>query len=206
MRFFEQIICLAGSSAPLPGGCAAITGTTYQIGAGTSTSNNVPFYGLYDYSAYAGIWLDTEFTAGEKQINGIEFEVSGYTTPYTYNNVKIYLGEVVEDIFDSAPAVDGSDLTITNETLCFDGNIIISSNGWQVVNFNIGNMCYNPDSGKNLYMRLENRNGTWSSGFGAGRYDFSPAISRAMYKAADNAYPTGDGTRTNSRVNQKFKY
>jgi hypothetical protein len=188
------------------GGCPySIISSEYQIGAGTSSSSSVPFYGLYDYSVYAGIWLDTEFTSGGKQINGIELEVKSYTTPYTYNDVKIYLAEVVEDTFDSAPAVDGSDLTITNETLCFEGNITISSNGWQVINFNVGNMCYDRDSGRNLYMRVENRDGTWQSGFGRGKYDASPAISRAMHKATDTNYPTGNGTRTNSRVNTKFK-
>lgn len=187
-------------------GCPySVLSSTYQIGAGTSTSATVPFYGLYDYSVYAGIWQYTEFTAGGKQITGIELEVSGYTTPYTYNNVKIYLAEVVQSEFDSAPAVDGSDLTLSNETLVFDGNITISSNGWKVINFNVGNMCYDRDSGRNLYMRIENRDGTWQSGYGSGRYDFSPAINRAMYKATDSAFPTGNGTRTNSRVNTRFK-
>lgn len=204
--FYSANFINSDSSGNMLGCPYSVITSSEQIGAGTSTSSSVPFYGLYNYSVYAGIWLDSEFTTGGKQMTGIELEVQGYTTPYTYNNVKIYLGEVVEDIFDLAPAVNGSDLTITNETLCFDGNITISSNGWQVVNFNAGNMCYNPDSGKNLYMRIENRDGTWQSGYGQGKYDFSPAISRAMYKGADASYPTGDGTRGNFRVNTKFKY
>lgn len=183
------------------GGCASILGTTEQIGSGTSTSTSVPFYGLYDYSVYAGIWESSEFTSGDKQITGIELELGGYTTPYTYNNVKIYMGHVAETTFDSDPAVDGSDLTITDETLCFDGSITISSNGFVTINFGVSNFCY--DQTKNLYMRIENRDGTWQSGYGHGKYAVS--ISKAMYKATDDSYPTGNGILMNARVNTKFK-
>jgi hypothetical protein len=189
---------------PLAGGCASVLGTSTQIGSGTTTDTSVPIYGLYDNSVFAGIWLNTEFSTGKKQLTGLEFELGGYTTPYPYNNVKIYLAEVVQSTFDSDPAVDGSDMTLTNETLVFDGNISISTNGWKSIDFNVSNFCYDPDTGKHLYARVENRDGNWQSGFGHGKYAVS--ISRAMFKATDSAFPTGNGTRTNSRVNTKWKF
>lgn len=204
---FSKVPVVAFSSVVVSPGatCTAVVGTDIQIGAGTSTSSSVPFYGLYDYSFFAGIWLDTEFTGGgERQITGIEMEVQDYITPYTYNNITVNLYHVVEDIFDSAPAIDLSDLTTSDKVTCITGHTVtITANGWITIDFDT-NFCYNGTS--NLLMEIKNEDGTWVSGYGKGKYDFSPAISRAAHAHADGAYPTGDGTRTNSRVNTKFKY
>ena len=202
MNFYNQIGMYAQAGAQ----CTAVQSADFQIGAGTSNSSNAPAYGLYDYSWYAAIWRASEFTggaSGEIQIEGIEVEVGGYTTPYTYLNQKLYLYHVTEDEFDSSPAIDLSDLTVSDETLVAEFDLVISSNGWQVVDFDT-NFCYNGTD--NLLMVWENRDGSWSIGFGYGEYDFSPAINRAAYKATDSAYPTGNGTRNNSRINIKFRY
>jgi hypothetical protein len=196
---------LPGIIGQLQGGaCTPIQSVTEQIGSGTSNQSNAPFYGLYDYSVYAAIWEDTEFTGGsttERNIQGIQFELAGYTTPYTYNNLSIYMAHCVEDVFPIGPAVDGSDLTLTDETLVWSGNYTISSNGFQSITLDTP-FCYNGTS--NLYVRFENRDGSWQSGFGWGEY--AVAIDKAMYKFQDTTYPTGFGNEYNSRVNWKFEY
>jgi hypothetical protein len=189
--------------SPVSGACAPIQGNNEQIGSGTSTTTSTPFYGLYDYSVSAFIWEDTEFAGNEIQIEGIELDLIGWTTSYPLNNVSIYMAYVVENTFDTSPAINGSDLTLTEETLVFDGNLSIT-NGWFTINFNQSNFCYDPNTGLNCYMRIENRDGTWQTGFGSCRYSPSP-ISKAMYWRADGAYPTGNGQRLNARTNIRFK-
>lgn len=184
--------------------CAPVQTVTQTVGFGTNNQTNAPAYGLYDYSVWAGIYLPTEITAGsttEKQITSIEFEVSSYTPGYTYDPILIYVAHCAESIFDSDPAVDGSDLTLTDETLVYNDAWTISSNGWQNFNFD-NNFCY--DGTSNLYVRVENRDGTWQSGYGNGEY--AVTVDRAMRKYQDNSYPTGNGTRYSSRINTKFNY
>jgi len=182
--------------------CTPVIGNTFQIGSGTSNSTSSPAYGLYDYSIYGAIWLDTEFSGGEKQLTGLEVEVKGYTSGYTYNNFEIWLYEVEEDVFSSPQPVDLSNLTLSNEQLVKTFNWTISTNGFQVWDFDT-NYCYSGT--KNLMMICRNYDGSWQSGYGWGEYDFSQAISRSFYKATDNYFPTGTGTRTNARINTKFK-
>jgi len=194
------------SGAPGGGGCTAVKSDELQIGAGTSNSSSAPFYGLYDYSWYAGIWLPAEFTGtadGEIQITGIEVEKGSTTAGYPTNNMEIWLSEVDEEIFDSSPAVNATDLTKTNEVKVFDGNLTWSS-GWNEITFQVNYCRQNPS--KSLCVEFRNYDGSWQPGYGHGEYDFSPALNRAAYKATDDNYPTGNGSRNNSRINTIFKY
>ena len=186
------------------GGCVAVQSVTEQIGNGTSNQTNAPFYGLYDYSVWAGIWEDSEFSGGastERNIEGIQWELGGYSTPYDFDNLSIYMAHVTEDTFPIGPAVDGSDLTLTDETLVWSGDYTISSNGYQQLTLDTA-FCYNGTD--NLYIRFENRDGTWGSGFGRGEYEVF--IDKAMYKYQDSSYPTGFGNEYNARINFKFDY
>ena len=193
------------SAAAGGGGGTAIKSDELQIGAGTSHSSSAPSYGLYDYAWYAGIWLASEFTGtadGEIQITGLEVERGSTSSGYPTNNMEIWISEVTESIFDSSPAVDGADLTKSNEVKVFDGNLTWSS-GWNEVTFDT-NYCYGGTN--NLLVEWRNKDGSWQSGYGHGEYDYSPSISRAAYKATDNNYPSGSGTRNNARINTIFKY
>jgi len=197
------ITSMIGQIPSSSGSCTPVTSSELVIGGGTSTSSSVWAYGLYDYSWYSAIWLNTELTGGTKQITGIEVEMQGYTTPYTYNNMTVKLGHVVESIFDTTPAVDWSDMTVSNVITATTFNMTINASGFQVITFNT-NFCY--DGTSNLIIGVDNNDGTWESGFGSGKYNFTPAINRAAYKAQDTTFPTGNGTRNNSRINIKFKY
>lgn len=202
----EDLLSLISALFNGGGSCTAVQSLTYQIGSGTSNASYAPAYGLYDFSWYAGLWQSSEFTSpadGEIQITGIEVEVSGYTTPYSYENFEVWLSEVTESTLYDPPAVNGTDMTKANEQMCFQGTFTISSNGFVSINFDT-NYCFS--GAKNLFVEFRNYDGSWQSGFGHGEYDFSPAISRAGYKATDGSYPTGTGTRTNGRINIKFDY
>ena len=181
----------------------AVLGSSLTIGAGTSSDLIIPAYGLYNYSWYAGIWLQSEVGAA-KQITGIEFEVSSYTTPYAYNNLEIWLHQVTNSIFPSTtPQINLSDMTISKSVKVATVNLSIATNGWQTINFST-NYCY--DGINNLIVEYRNYDGTWISGYGSGKYDFTPSISRAAYQYSDSSFPTGTGDRSNSRINTKFKY
>jgi len=193
-----------GSRGGGGGSCTAIKSDTLQIGSGTSNASYAPAYGLYDYSWYGALWEASEFTGtadGEIQITGLQVEVSGYTPTYTYNNMEIWLSEVTETILYDPPAVDGTDMTKSNEVQVYVGDFTISSNGFINIDFDT-NYCF---SGNNsLFVEFRNKDGSWQSGFGNGEYEVE--ISKAGYKATDNAYPTGTGLRTNGRINTIFKY
>ena len=198
-------ILLQGITGQLFGGgsaCATpVVGSNVQIGAGTSNASYAPIYGLYDFSWYGMIFEASELGSA-KQITGIDVQTSGYTNPYIVNNQTIKIYNVVETIFDSTPAVDLSDLTTSNETIVkANFTFTIGSSGFQSITFD-ENFCY--DGVSNILISWENRDGTWQSGFGNGEY--AVATSKASYKATDDNYPTGNGTRTNGRINTKFKY
>jgi len=194
---------ITGQLFSIGGSCTPVQSLSLQIGAGTTTSTNIPCYGLFNYSWYAGIWLQSELGA-TKQITGLEFEVTGYSTPYPYNNLEIWLHQTTDSIFpSSSPQINLSDMTISNSVNVATVNLSITSNGWQVINFST-NYCY--DGIDNLIVEYRNYDGTWQTGFGSGKYDFSPAISRAAQAQSDPSFPTGTGSRTNSRINTKFKY
>jgi len=185
------------------GGCTAVKSDQLQIGSGTSNASYAPFYGLYDYSWYGAIWEASEFTGtadGQIQITGFEMQRGSVTSPYPTNNMQIWLSEIDENLFDSYPAVDGADLTKSNEVKVFDGNLTWAS-GWNEITFDT-NYCFSGN--KSLLVEFRNYDGTWTSGYGHGEY--AVAISKAAYKYSDDAYPTGNGTRTNGRINTIFKY
>ena len=196
------ITSMIGQITTSSGSCISVSSSQLDIGSGTSNSSDVWAYGLYDYSWYSAIWLQSELGT-TKQITGLEVDLRSYTTPYTYDNMSIELAHTTDDIFDDTPAVDWSDMVINDQLTVLTFDMVITSNGYQTITFD-NNFCYNGTD--NLIIRVRNNKGDWDSGFGRGYYDFSPAISRAAYKAEDDNYPTGNGQRTNNRVNIKFKY
>lgn len=182
----------------------SVQSLSVDIDAGTANDTSVPVYGLYDFSQWWGIYLQAEMGSGEKQIEAIELYFEGYTGGYTYNNQEIWLAHVSESSFDAAPAVNLSDLTITNLTEC-KGSFTntISGAGYKTFTFDT-NFRYNGTS--NLLVMLKNIDGSWVPGYGNTHAD-SSKTNRNAEAYTDNAYPTGNGTRGNNwLVNCKFHY
>ena len=184
------------------GGCVNVQGLNLQVGTGTTNIFQYPAYGLFDFSWTSMIWNAAEM-AGTKQITGIEIEIGGYTVPYTYNNQTIKLAHLAPATtqFDANPAINWSDMPVSDVTVVKSFNWTISTNGWLVINFDT-NFCYNGTS--NLILGWENRDGSWTSGYG---YAESTLITnKGAYANQDMAYPTGNGTRYSYRMNIRFKY
>jgi hypothetical protein len=179
----------------------AVQNDELTIGVGTTIQNLLPAYGLYDFNWGAMIYTSTEVGAA-KQITGVGFNYSGFTSGYTFLNQRIYLAHVVESVFPPSPQVNMSDLTLSNltEVKGYFTNTI-SSAGYKTFTFD-ENFCYNGTS--NLLVFWQNNDGSWQSGFGGTRSTTS--TNRAAYKFQDNTYPSGTGTRTNARPNIKILF
>lgn len=186
-----------GSSCATP-----ITNGSSLIVNGTTNNPYAPAYGLYNFS-----WWSSIYTAGligaARQIRGIEIEVTGYTTPYTFNNQTIKIAHLAPATtqFPSFPQINWSDMPVSDVTIVKSFNWTILSNGIIQILFDT-NFCYNGTS--NLIIGWENRDGTWASGFGFGKTDNTTSSSAFAFN--DPAYPTGTGTRTSARLNLRILY
>lgn len=182
--------------------CVPTTGGSSLIANGTNNVFEAPAYGLYDYS-----WSSFIYTAGligaARQIRGIEIEVSGYSTPYTYNNQTIKLAHLAPATtgFDTTPSVDWSDMPVSDVTIVKEFNWTITANGVIQILFDT-NFCYNGTS--NLILGWENRDGSWQSGYGWG--EAIGSSNSGAIKFQDTTYPTGTGTRINQRLNLRILY
>ena len=179
-----------------------ITNGSSLIANGTNNLFEAPAYGLYDYS-----WSSFIYTAGligaPRQIRGIEVQVSSFTTPYTFNNQTIKLAHLAPATtqFDATPAVDWSDMPVSDVTIVKVFNFTITANGFIQILFDT-NFCYNGTS--NLILGWENRDGSWQSGYGWG--ESIGSTNSGAQKAQDFTYPTGNGTRLNQRLNLRILY
>jgi len=186
-----------GSSCATP-----ITNGSSLIANGTNNVFEAPAYGFYDFT-----WSSFIYTAGligaARQIRGIEVQLAGYTTPYTFNNQTIKMAHLAPATtqFDANPAIDWSDMPVSNVTIVKSFNWIISANGFIQILFDT-NFCYNGTS--NLIIGWENRDGSWTSGYGWGE-SISSTHSGAI-AGQDNSYPTGNGTRISQRMNLRILY
>lgn len=175
---------------------------TSEIGIGTNNNYELPFKGIYHYSQSGCIYLTSELGNLPKTIKSLQLFFAGFTVPYTVTNQELWIAHVAESAFDAAPAVDFSDLTITNLTKVKNSftHTVTNNNQWYQFDFDT-NFNYNGTS--NLLLIWKNMDGSATiSGAGYGRT--SNATNRGMYKFSDPAYPTGDGTRISEVLNVKF--
>ena len=171
-----------------------------QVGTGATRSYYTPFSTMDNYSISGNIYLQSEVIGAAIPILGIEMYFSGFTLPYTMANQEIYLAHVTQSQFDSAPAVDFSDLTLSDLTLVKASfTFTAANNSWVRMNFDTP-FQYNGTS--NILVIWKNNKGTWTSG--GGGTDTHVSTSRSMYKVGSTGQPTGNGTLTNSRSNIKF--
>lgn len=183
--------------------CATpITNGSSLIANGTTNLPQAPAYGLYDYS-----WSSFIYAAGligaARQIRGIEIEIAGFTTPYTFNNQTIKLAHLAPATtqFPSVPQVNWSDLPVSDVTIVKVFNWTITANGIIQILFDT-NFCYNGTS--NLIIGWENRDGSWQSGYGW--CETANNTSAGAYKYQDGSYPTGGGTRISQQMNLRILY
>lgn len=179
---------IAPSSCPY-----AVVGSNLLTGVQSGTTVFKPAYGLFDFSTMGDIHLQSVLGAG-KQITGVKIFLQGYTTPYTFNNQEIWIGQVSDVEFPtSTPQVDFSDLTFTSPLVKVKDSfpLVVTTNGvWYEFTFDTP-FCY--DGVNSLLFNWRNYDGSWQSGFG-NTYTVT-ASNRGMYKNQDTTFPTGTGTR-----------
>ena len=194
----------SSASSTQPSG-PTIQNLTWTSSTGTSNGNKYPAYGLYDYSHTMYI-IRADELSGSKLLNGLEIELDGYTAGYTYNNQIIKLAHITDNEFGTSVQVNLSgiggltDLTTVKNNFTFT----ISSSGYQTIDFDT-NFEYNGSD--NLLIIWENRDGSYSSGYGWAECYFDNTYYDSWYKYQDSSYPSGYGTRDQSyRPNFKLKY
>lgn len=173
--------------------------STVSIGGGTSNIYRYPFYGLYDYSHTMFIYTQSEL-GSSSTINNLEFQLGGYSTPYTYNNLTIKLAHTTDNEFGTNIKVDLTNLNNSDLTTVLSGyNLTISSNGWVSFTFTTP---FSYDGTSNLLVIIENRDGSWASGYGYSENVFDNCSCSndymSWYKYQDGSYPSGYGTRDQS--------
>ena len=189
-----------------PGGCTP-QGLTWSSTPGTANIFYQPAYGLYNYSVAMNIFLAAEMAAGINCINGLEFEVNGYSTPYTYNNFTIKLAHVQNSFFGTAVTVGLDNLTVSDVTIVKENfNLTIANSGLQTVDFD-NNFEWNGTD--NILVIYENRDGVYASGYGWGETRSQGAgTNRTAYKFQDGSYPSNSTVLSVDyrRLNITFKY
>jgi hypothetical protein len=182
--------------------CVPVIGANTQYGTGTSIKYEYPYYPLYNFSQSASIYLQTDL-GSSKQFTGCQIFQAGFSVPFTQNNNEIWMAHVAQSSFDTDPAVNFSDMTITNLTKVKNSfNHTVTTNGiWYDFNFDF-NFCYNGINNLLFIWKSYDGSGT-SSGYG---YTRSTTASFRGMQAFGSTYPTGNGTRSSSIISLKLKY
>jgi hypothetical protein len=179
-------------------------GTDTIYGTGTTNSNLVPAYGLYNYSESAHIVPQTSIGTG-KRLNRIAFYYTGWTIPYTFSAVEIWIGHTTNAEFPVGVSVGYAGMTITNLTKVYSGSFTISANNtWMFVDFN-PLFCYNGTD--NLIVLFKNYDGSWTSGYG-NTQNTATANYRQAYVYQDPSYPANGTamTRALRQINIRLWY
>ncbi len=181
-------------------------GNTVSIGNGISNVRRYPFDGYYDYSHTMFIYTNDELGSAST-LEDIQFELGGYSTPYYFNDITIKLAHTSDEQFGTNIQVDLSNLDTSDvTTVLANYALTISDNGWTTFEFD-NTFDYNGTD--NLLVIVENRDGSWSSGYGYSENVFDncscPNDYMSWYKVQDGGYPSGYGTRDQSyRPNVRF--
>ena len=94
----------------------SIKGLTWSTSIGTSNRSHFPAYGLYDYSVYMSIFLQSELDAGIEVLNGLEVQVGSYSS-YTYYDFTIKIAHTSSSsiasysVYPNLSGLTTSDLT-----------------------------------------------------------------------------------------------
>ena len=185
-----------------------IQNNVIQIGSSVIKDSNMPLNANYNYSWSAHIY--TQFEVGNKAVVGNDEKAKIITGIDVYHadvvgqnlsNQNIYLGHINQFIFNTIPQVNLSDLTVTDLTLCKSSfSTSFQNNKWVTYNFDT-NFDYNGT--KNLILIWEDRSGIISAS--ASSYCTSTK-NAAAYAFNNISFPSGNGVRSNNRLNIKLRF
>ncbi len=153
---------------------------------GSNYAGKLPFYGLYNYSQTGIIISDTLLSEVQnKNITGLEFEFTNWSSGYSINNQNIKLGYTEEDFFIGAIGPDYSQINASNLITTKSDFDLIINNGWMTINFDT-HFSYT-DTTKNLLISWENYDGSWAPGSGGLLGGTTFGISQHWFE--DHFYP-----------------
>ncbi|MDI3544796.1 MAG: trimeric autotransporter adhesin, partial [Rikenellaceae bacterium] len=163
------------------------------VGTGTSTTNYLPFNGLYDYSYGAML-----YTADELNIRGpitkIQFHVGNSPSSYETNDQRIYMSEVPYTEFADNNLIDTSTLTKVKGPFSYtwDGG------GWKEFELDVP---FNYSGNNSLLIVWVNNDGSYATGYPT--FSYTTKTNTGLYKYQDDSYPSipGTGTLTSDRPN-----
>jgi hypothetical protein len=180
-----------------------VIGGYIQIGNGTSLQYNRPNNWGENYSKTAYIWTAAELGAA-KTITGISLFHRQYSTPASQGNQTIKLAHVAQSVFDSTPAINFSDMTLSNLTTVKNTFTysISNNNVWLQTNFTT-NFVY--DGVSNLILIWEHNDNDWDST--AGGADGLSVTAKGMTAASSAPLnQAANGSLLNTRPNIRFHY
>lgn len=183
-----------------------INSNSVLIGSGTVQDESQPFYGLYNWGETAQIYLASSLNAinpGVKTLKKIQIYLQGYAPNYTYSDVEVWLGHVVQNEFPSGTTVGYSGLTITNLTKCWQNAFNCNQSGATLYFCDFENAAqgglstFNYNGTSNLIVIFKNKDGAWTSGYG---YTRRTALTRYGMAEVhqDASYPANGTAMTRS--------
>lgn len=181
----------------------SLSAADYIIGTSTSNQNYVPLYGYNDYG-----WSKFLFSASEMQAAGftttqditrISFYVHNALEDYITEDQRVYMRYFYDSSYSSTSLAYPGTSSFTN---VYTGTVNWAGPGWVEIVFS-NPFSYNPSWG--LEILWENRDGSKLAGPPKFRTTSSGSNYTAVYKYANNSFPTTNGTRSRDhRPNIRF--
>ena len=174
-----------------------------MVGNGTQEVNYLPVGSYYRYSYSQQIYTAAEIGAHTGTIASITFQYF-YNTPYTWNNVTIYMANVSDSVFSNSSAWIPTD----ELTEVFNGSIYCSNADSNNVTVDL-DQYFEWDGSSNVVVAFLNGHGTYD-GSSSRFYAHATNGYRAMYTQRDGSTPYDinatlpSGNLRNYRNNMKF--
>ncbi len=178
---------------------ASLSAIYVEIGTGTTTTNNIPAYGFYDYGWSRSIYLQSELI-NEMEITTISYNVGNTPAGYIMENQSYYIKHTTDSSITSTDYVDPT--TDDSYELVFSGNITYNGGGWHDL---ILDTAFDYNGTDNLEILVINNDGSYTTGYP--NFYTSPATpERAVYNYSDNTFPTTAGTLFAGYPNIRFHF
>ncbi|MCF7793860.1 MAG: hypothetical protein K9N09_08815 [Candidatus Cloacimonetes bacterium] len=163
----------------------------------SSTTNDVPFDGSYDYGWSRVIYLQSEI-GGPIQITKISYFVYEAMPPSNYytSNQQIYMKHTTDDYFTSTAYEDAS-----SYTQVYDWGLNWNGGGWHDITLDFP---FDYNGTDNLIIFYQNRDGTLQAGDPRFRYTYQE--DRSLYRNAYDSYPAYSGAMSDYALVIRLHY
>ena len=191
------------------GGCAPIQNLTQTPTQGTSNEVKFPFYGLYDFSYTAVLFLPSDMGDGvsEKQLTTLGVQLANYPNGYSKDNQEIWFGMTGITSFSNGITIANLqnsliDYAQVKDSFTFN---VSSFDGFYDITLDIP-YCY--DGTKSLVVIWRNYDGDYNTNNGWCESLITSGQYRSLHLYQDNFFPSDAATLTRlaRRMNYRFGY